>query len=284
MWSGRLLWTVAAAVPHKEGGRAEPEQSLHTHPSFVVFAVCQRSCECLCLWDCLTWTRAGRKEKERERLREVVWERQLGVGWWKETLWLSQSLWRPRSDEMNPQYSTVMEPLKTPGRTKKEQSREMEKVDLGHNRKSHIRRSDYSFGLTALLSLRTTELYRRNLIEKLSRKGCTPKCASAYVCLFMSSLPHCFSWVSVKGYIDEQIARLQSVNVNEQSAHDIISLLTCAVIHLCLPWKTQADEEWREQGYNIAHAERKLAWTDGQWSKRQPPDSLPLVALFITFC
>ncbi len=82
------------------------------------------------------------------------------------------------------------------------------------------------------------------------RKGAlySKVCECVDVCLFTSSLPHCFSRVSVKGYIDEQIARLQSVTVNEKSVHDIISLLTCAVIHLCLPWKTQADEEWREQG------------------------------------
>ncbi len=45
---------------------------------------------------------------------------------------------------MKPTYSTIMQPLRTPGRTKKEQSREMENVDLGHNRKSYILRSDYS--------------------------------------------------------------------------------------------------------------------------------------------
>lgn len=32
----------------------------------------------------------------------------------------------------------------------------------------------------------------------------------------------------MKGYIDEQIAWLQSVTVNEQLAHDIISFSTCA--------------------------------------------------------
>lgn len=40
---------------------------------------------------------------------------------------LSQSLQRPGCDEINPQHSTIMQQLRTPGRTEKEQSKEMGK-------------------------------------------------------------------------------------------------------------------------------------------------------------
>lgn len=75
-------------------------------------------------------------------------------------------------------------------------------------------------------------------IEKCSPKECTLLCACVRVCIFFFIR---FSRASVRGYIDERIAGLQSVTVNEPLAHDIISLLTCAALHMCLPWKIQAD-------------------------------------------
>jgi len=128
----------------------------------------------------------------------------------------------------------------------------MEKVYVGHNRKSHIHTGVISvcFGLTALWSLGTIELWRQNFYKKnkLWKGVFQSVCAYGhFVCFHMLSPPQCIRWVSMKGYIDEMIAWLQSVIVNEQSVHDIISPLTCAVIHLCLLWKTWADEEWKEQ-------------------------------------
>lgn len=76
---------------------------------------------------------------------------------------------------------------------------------------------------------------------------------------------------STKGYTDEQIAPLQSVTVNEQSAHDIIGpFLTCAVFHMCLLWKTQRSRENRVQ--TPPRAERILLKTGNE-----TPAALPLV-------
>lgn len=78
---------------------------------------------------------------------------------------------------------------------------------------------------------------------------------------------------STKGYADERIARLQSVTVNEQSAHDIIGpFRRCAVFHMCLLWKTRSTES-RVQ--TPPRAERTRPKTGNQ-----TPASLPLVVLW----
>lgn len=56
--------------------------------------------------------------------------------------------------------------------------------------------------------------------EGVYSKECA--CVRARVCLFWFSHRH-FGRESAKGYFDEQIARLQSVTVNKQTAYDIIS-------------------------------------------------------------
>lgn len=97
-----------------------------------------------------------RAERKREKVERRGLRDNYGRDDEKETLvLLSQSPRRPRSDEMNPQHCTIMRPLRTQGRTEKEQSEEMEKVDSGHKRKSYIPGSDYSLlWLNGLIVLR----------------------------------------------------------------------------------------------------------------------------------
>lgn len=97
-----------------------------------------------------------RAERKREKVERRGLRDNYGRDDEKETLvLLSQSPRRPRSDEMNPQHCTIMQPLRTQGRTEKEQSEEMEKVDSGHKRKSYIPESDYSLlSLNGLIVLR----------------------------------------------------------------------------------------------------------------------------------
>lgn len=96
-----------------------------------------------CLWERLSRNKGRGREKRKVKRRGS--RNNQGRDDEKETLvLLSQSPRRPRTDEMNPQHHTIMQPLRTQGRTEKEQSEETEKVDLGHKRKSYIPGSDYS--------------------------------------------------------------------------------------------------------------------------------------------
>lgn len=238
IWSRRPPWTVAALL-HKGGSRAKTEHSLHSVHTLLLF--------CLCLWVFVSMRLSKRGTVGSWKEKSV---RQLGVWWWKEALLLLRGKRRARAQVFGDATltkwtpSTIMQPLRTWGRNR----RRTKQTDGKSGSKTQLKKVTFwgvitvCFGLLALLSLGTTELCRRNLWLKYTvRKGLDVQNVHEfvhYLCLFTSSLPHCFSLASVKGYIDEQIARLQSVTVNERSAHDIISPLTCTLIHLCLPWKT----------------------------------------------
>lgn len=137
------------------------------------------------------------------------------------------------------------------------------------------------FDLTAF-SLGTSELGKL-MIQKWSQKGCNPKNVRAYACVFLCPLSLSpFSRVSVKGYVGEPVVWLQPVSVNEKSIHDIISLLTCAIFHMCLRWNTLAAQDWGALGLKPS-----TCWKDTVEQMvravKELPNLLPLVALFIKF-
>lgn len=131
--------------------------------------------------------------------------------------WLNEEVWETiRGVKMKRSPSTAeSEPLETPLWWNKPTVQYNATVE---SRKRTKQRKTWTpfwgvishcFGLTAF-SLGTTELYQENLWLKneVGKAALQNMCVRICVCLFTSSFPHCFSWVSVKGYIDEQDCNL----------------------------------------------------------------------------
>lgn len=245
-WPLHVVQTAAldsCCTPTQKGGiKAEAELTVCMHTPFFCLFV-KELVSVWCLWERLS---RNKSRKEKRKSWKKRFERQLRAWWWKRNPCTAESepsetpLWRnePTALYHNAAIENTREDRKRTKRRDGKSGFRTQKKELHSGEWLQFALAQRPYCLKGTLSCAGKTYDWKMKSERLF----------SGVCMCVVIRPRCSGWVSVKGYIDEQIARLQSVTVNERSAHDIISLLTCAVILLCLPWKTRAGEEWRERG------------------------------------